>query len=160
MEPLWWLITALLMLAGLAGTVVPLIPGTVLILCGAVFHRLMLGPEHGAGWVTLVALTVLMLLSQALDFLSGSLGAKYFGATRWGAIGAIIGGVVGIFFGILGLLVGPLAGALLGELLGGRGILPATRSTWGTLLGTGAGLLAKVLIALIMLGWFTLSLLF
>lgn len=158
METLWWILTILLMLIGLIGTVIPLIPGTILILAGAVLHRLALGPEHSVGWTTLGVLTFLMLVSQALEFLSGSLGAKYFGATRWGAIGGILGGIVGIFFGLVGLIAGPLIGVLIGELLGGQKILPATRSTWGTLLGTTAGMIGKVLIALIMIVWFAVAL--
>ena len=148
----------MLMLAGLAGTVIPLIPGTVLILAGAVLHRIALGAEQSVGWGTLAALTFLMLLSQALELLSGSLGAKYFGATRWGAIGGILGGIVGLFFGLVGLIAGPLLGVLIGELLGGQQILPATRSTWGTLLGTTAGMVGKVLIAILMIGWFVVAL--
>jgi len=158
METLWWILTVLLMLIGLAGTVIPLIPGTVLILAGAVLHRIALGAEHSVGWGTLAGLTFLMLVSQALELLSGSLGAKYFGATRWGAIGGILGGIVGLFFGLAGLIAGPLLGVLIGELLGGQEILPATRSTWGTLLGSTAGMIGKVLIALVMIAWFTVAL--
>ena len=158
MQTLWWILTILLMLVGLLGTVLPLVPGTALILTGAVLHRLALGAEHSVGWGTLLALTFLMLLSYALELLSGSLGAKYFGATRWGAIGGILGGIVGLFFGLLGLIAGPLLGVLIGELLGGQQILPATRSTWGTLLGTTAGMIGKVLIALLMIAWVTVAL--
>jgi len=158
MQTFWWIVTGLLMLIGLVGTVIPLLPGTVLILTGAVLHRITLGAEHSVGWGTLVGLTVLMLLSHALELLSGSLGAKYFGATRWGALGGILGGIVGLFFGLPGLIAGPLLGVLIGELLGGQEILPATRSTWGTPLGTTAGMFGKVLIALVMIGWFVVAL--
>ena len=159
MQILWWTLSILLIVTGLICTVVPLLPGTFLIFLGALFHKLMLGPEHSVSWVTIAGIGVLMVIGQALDFLSGSLGAKYFGATRWGAIGGIIGGVVGIFFGILGLLVGPLVGVLIGELLGGRGLVPSARSTWGTLLGTGAGLVIKAVLAVAMVAWFTIALL-
>lgn len=157
MPALWWTITLFLMLAGLIGTVVPLLPGSIIILGAAVLHRVMLGPAQSVGWSTLVALTVLMLLSQALDFVSGSLGAKYFGATRWGAIGGILGGVTGIFFGLPGIFLGPLIGVLLGELLGGQGLLPAGKSTWGTLLGTAAGIAGKLVIGVVMILWFLLA---
>ncbi len=153
----WWCLTLLLMLIGLIGTVVPLLPGSVIILAAAVLHYLMLGAEHSAGWFTLIGLTVLMLLSQALDIVSGSIGAKWFGATRWGAIGGILGGVVGIFFGIIGIFVGPIVGVLVGELLGGKGILPAGRSTWGTLLGTTAGMIGKFVIGVVMIVWFLVA---
>ena len=61
-----------------------------------------------------------MLLAQALDIVSGSLRAKWFGASRWGAVGGILGAIVRLFFGIIGLFVGPLIGAFAGELLGGK----------------------------------------
>jgi uncharacterized protein YqgC (DUF456 family) len=154
MDALWWTLTVLLMLVGLVGTVVPLIPGSVLILCGAVLNHFTL---HTIGWGTLVALTILMLIAQALDIVSGSLGAKWFGATRWGAIGALAGGIIGLFFGLPGIFIGPLLGALVGELLGGKGLLPAGRSTWGTLLGTTAGILGKVGIGFTMIAWFIVA---
>jgi hypothetical protein len=154
MDILWWTLTVLLMLVGLVGTVLPLIPGSVLILCGAVLNHFTL---QSVGWGTLLALTVLMLIAQALDIVSGSLGAKWFGATRWGAIGALLGAVIGLFFGLPGIFLGPLVGALLGEILGGKGILPAGRSTWGTLLGTTAGIVAKLGIGLAMIVWFVVA---
>ena len=116
---------------GLAGALVPLIPDTPLILAAAVLQHFLFAP-HGVGWSTLIGLCVLMLCSLVLDLLSGSVGAKYFGATRWGAIGGIVGAARGLFFGLAGIFLGPLAGVLLGELLGGKGLLPAGRSAWGT----------------------------
>lgn len=154
MDVLWWLATILLMAAGLVGTIVPLVPGTVLILCGAVLAHFSL---HVIGWPTLLVLTLLMVLAQLLDILSGAVGAKYFGATRWGAIGGILGAIVGLFFGLPGIFIGPIVGALAGELLGGRGILPAGRSSWGTFLGTTAGMVGKFLIGSAMILWFAVA---
>lgn len=148
----------ILIFAGLLGTVIPMLPDTILIFAGAFLHRLMLGPVHSVSWTTVIVLGILTIVAHGLDFLSGSLGAKYFGATRWGAMGGVLGAIVGLFFGLPGVIVGPLAGVLLGELVGGRGLAPATRSTLGTLLGTGAGMLAKGAIALIMVGWFFIAL--
>ena len=153
MHALWWTLILLLMLAGLCGTIVPLLPDTPLIVAAAVLHHFLFG-ARGASWTTLLVLTLLMLVGLALEFVSGSLGAKYFGATRWGAVGGMLGASAGIFYGPIGLLVGPLAGVLLGELLGGQGLLPAGRSTWGTFLGTLAGIVGKFVIALLMIGWF------
>ena len=142
------------MLVGLAGTVVPLVPGTILILCGAVLNHFAL---HSIGWQTLVVLTGMMIVAQALDLVSGSLGAKWFGATRWGAIGGILGAIVGLFFGLIGIFVVPLLGALIGELLGGKGFLPAGRSSWGTVLGTTAGIIGKFIVGLLMIVWFLIA---
>ena len=156
MHALWWTLILLLMAGGLCGTIVPLLPDTPLIVAAAVLHHFIFG-DHGASWTTILVLTFLMLVSLALDFVSGSMGAKYFGATRWGAIGGFLGAIIGIFYGPIGLFVGPLAGVLLGELLGGQGILPAGRSTWGTFLGTVAGMAGKFAIAILMIGWFLVA---
>jgi uncharacterized protein len=157
MHALWWTLTILLMLVGLVGTVVPLLPGTTIILAAAVLHHFTSGSGQSVGWWTLSALAVLTLLSFALELVSGSMGAKYFGATRWGAIGGILGGIVGLFFGVIGIFAGPLIGVLTGELLGGKGILPAGKSTWGTLLGTAAGMIGKLLIGTVMIVWFLIA---
>lgn len=154
MDALWWTLTILLMVVGLAGTVLPLIPGSILIFGGALLNFLTL---ESIGWTTLIALAVLMILTQALDILSGSLGAKWFGATRWGAIGGILGAIIGLFFGLIGIFVGPLIGALLGELLGGKGLLPAGKSSWGTVVGTTAGIVGKLALGLMMVLWFTIA---
>lgn len=154
---LWWSLTLGLMLIGLVGTIAPFIPGPAIIFGAAVFHHWMVGPEHSAGWVTLGGLLVLTLAALALDVISGSLGAKWFGATWWGVFGGIVGGIVGLFFGLPGLLVGPLLGVMIGEIVGGKGLLPAGKSTWGTVLGTTAGIVVKLIIGLIMIGWFLIA---
>ena len=155
--PLWWTLTLALMLVGLAGTILPLLPGTTIILGAAILHHFMLGEAHSVGWWTIGGLGVLTVLSFGIDFVSGSLGAKWFGATRWGAIGGIVGALVGVFFFPLGLFLGPMIGVLLGELLGGKELLPAGKSTWGTLLGTTAGMIGKVGVGVAMIAWFLVA---
>lgn len=157
MTALWWTLTLLVMFAGLIGTVVPLLPGTTVILAAAVGHHLLLGPAHSVGWWTIGGLAALTVLSFVVDFVSGAAGAKYFGATRWGALGGIVGAIVGLFFGIIGIFVGPLIGVLVGELLGGKGVLPAGKSTWGTFLGTTAGMVCKLAIGTLMIAWFLVA---
>ena len=159
MTVFWWVFTLLLMLFGLVGSVLPWIPGAVIIFAAAVIHYIFL-PGQSVGIPTLIALGVLMIIALILDVLSGSLGAKWFGASRWGAIGGIVGTVVGMFFGLPGVFIGPIVGVLVGELLGGRGILPAGRSTWGSFLGTAAGMIGKVGIAFLMIVWFLIAALF
>lgn len=160
MATLWWLLTVLLMLAGLVGTFVPMIPGSALIFLGALVHWAAFGSAAGVGPVTLVGLFFLMVLGQVLDFLSGSMGAKYFGATRWGIWGGIVGAIVGLFFGLPGLILGPVLGVLLAEIfLGRQPFAPAARSTWGTLLGSAVGLMIKAVLALVMIGWFVIAVL-
>lgn len=157
MELFWWLITIVLFALGLIGAVVPLLPGTTIILAAAIIHRLMLGPEKSVGWPTLGILFLLTVVTYAIDFLSGYFGAKYFGATKWGMFGAMIGALVGIFFGFIGLFVGPVIGAIAGEFIAGKQLVDAGRAGWGSLLGNFAGMLGKLAIALVMIVLFLVN---
>jgi uncharacterized protein YqgC (DUF456 family) len=150
MELFWWLITIVLFAVGLIGTVLPVIPGTTIILAAAVIHRIMLGAEKSVGWWSIAILALLTLLSYLLDFLSGYFSAKYFGATKWGMFGAVLGAIVGLFFGIIGLFVGPVIGAVAGEFIAGKRMIEAGRAGWGSLLGNLGGMIGKLVIGLTM----------
>ena len=157
MTSFWWTLTLILMLIGLVGAVIPLLPGTTIILAAAILHRLMLGEARSIGWFTIGGLTFLTVISYGIEFFSSSVGAKKFGATRWGAFGGVLGTIIGLFFGLPGVFIGPLVGVLLGELIGGRGLLPAGKSAWGSFLGNTAGLVLNLIIAGTMIGWFLLA---
>src|SRR6266536_2193081 len=120
MELFWWSLTVILFAVGLIGTVLPVFPGTIIILAGALLHRLMLGPEKSIGWGIIAVLVLLTVASYVLDFLSGYFGARYFGATKWGMFGALLGALIGIFFGIAGLFIGTVVGAVTGEFVAGK----------------------------------------
>ena len=150
MELFWWLITIVLFAVGLIGTVLPVIPGTTIILAAAVIHRIMLGAEKSVGWWSIAILVALTLLTYLLDFLSGYFGAKYFGATKWGMFGAVLGAIVGLLFGVIGLFVGPVIGAVAGEFIAGKRMIDAGRAGWGSLLGNLSGMIGKLLIGLTM----------
>jgi uncharacterized protein len=154
MELFWWFIAVILMAVGLIGTVVPVLPGTTIILGAAILHRVALGPQRSCGLSALIALAALTLVSYALDAGAGYLGAKRFGATRWGVCGGIIGGIIGLFFGLPGLFLGPVVGAIAGELISGKRLVKAGRAGWGTILGTLAGVIAKIFIGLAMVAIF------
>lgn len=161
LDTLWWTLTILLIVIGVVGTLLPLLPGSTLILAGAVLYKLTLdATTDNLSWWTIAGLLVLVIITYVIDFISGAVGAKYFGATRWGAVGGIIGAIVGLFFGLPGIFIGPLAGVLIGEIIGGKELVSAGKSTWGTLLGTTAGMVAKLAIALTMVAWFGLALYF
>ncbi|PYL05919.1 MAG: DUF456 domain-containing protein [Verrucomicrobia bacterium] len=142
---------------GLIGAVVPILPGTTIILAAAIIHRLMLGAEKSIGWKTIVVLVLLTLVSYAFDFLGSYFGAKYFGATKWGAFGAITGAVIGLFFGIIGLFTGPVIGAVAGELIAGKRMIDAGRAGWGSLLGNLSATIGKLVIALAMITIFLVN---
>ncbi len=157
MELFWWLVTIALFAVGLIGTVVPIFPGTTIILAAAILHRVMVGAEKSIGWPVMAVLVLLTLATYALDFFAGYFGAKHFGATKWGMFGAAIGAIAGIFFGIIGLFVGPVIGAVAGEFIGGKRMVAAGRAGWGSLLGNLGGMIAKLIIALAMITIFLVS---
>ncbi|MGI8819346.1 MAG: DUF456 domain-containing protein [Chthoniobacterales bacterium] len=157
MNLLWWFAAVVVMALGLIGSVLPVVPGTTIILAAAIVHRILAGPENGVGWWALGGLVLLTLLSYALDALAGYWGAKYFGATKWGVIGAVLGGIAGIFTGLVTLLVLPIVGAVLGELIAGQRLIKAGKAGWGTLLGNLAGTVGKLAIALAMIVLFLLN---
>jgi uncharacterized protein YqgC (DUF456 family) len=153
-----YVIGAILVLVGLAGIVLPALPGLPLVFAGMVLAA---WAEHFTriGISTLVALGVLTLLSLAVDFWAAALGAKRVGASRLAIAGAVIGTIAGLFFGIVGVFIGPFCGALLGELVHGRRLDPAavgqaTKVGVGTWLGIVLGIALKLTLALAMLALF------
>lgn len=154
-----WLVTSCLLLAGLVGCVLPVLPGHLIILIGVIAHRLMSGPEEsGLKWWSFLILVVLMAVSQAFEMVSGAAGAKWFGGTRWGVIGALVGSIAGLFFLPIGLLAGPLAGAVVFEMaFAKKETKPAMVSGVGSVVGTVAGMGFKIVIGVAMIGWFLLD---
>jgi uncharacterized protein YqgC (DUF456 family) len=154
MELFWWFLVIVLFAVGLIGTIVPALPGTTIILAAAVIHRMALGVDKSIGWKTIVVLVLLTLLSYLFDFLGSYFGARRFGATKWGAFGAIVGALIGLFFGAIGLFAGPVIGAVAGEIVGGKRMIDAGRAGWGSLLGNLGATVAKLIIGLAMIAIF------
>jgi len=149
-----WMATISLLLLGLVGTLVPFLPGHLILFFAAVAHWLMLRQDSGVEWWTFVVLGVLLILSQLFEFLSGAAGTRWFGGTRWGAAGALIGGIVGIFFIPLGLILGPLIGSMFCEFVfAKKEVRPATISGVGSVLGTVAGMVIKIIVGVLMIVW-------
>ncbi len=158
METLWWTVSLVLIALGLLGAVFPVLPDSLLILAGAFLHHFTIRPDHTVGWWTLGILMALCIAAHIVDFVAGAVGARRFGASKWGAFGGFVGAIVGLFFFPVGLFLGPVLGALCAEIVfAGRSVGPAVRSGWGTLLGTTAGMIGKVVIDLAMVAIFLWS---
>ncbi len=154
---LWWILSAALIVVGLAGTVLPALPGTVLVLAGIVlgawiddFARVSVG--------TVAFVSVLAVIAWVLDYVAGLLGARRAGASKQAIIGAAVGTVVGLFMGLVGVLFMPLVGAAIGEYIAQKDQQRAVKVGVATWLGIMAGLIAKVVIAFVMIGVFVVAL--
>lgn len=156
---LLWFLAVALIAAGLAGTVLPALPGTALVLAGIVVGAWIDGfAKVGAG--TLAVIGLLAVLAWVLDYVAGLLGAKKAGASRQALVGAALGTVAGLFMGIVGVLFMPLVGAAIGEYLARRDHGHAMRVGLATWIGIMVGLLAKVVLAFVMIGVFVVALVF
>jgi len=141
------------MVAGLAGSVLPFLPGPPLIFAGALVYA------FATNWMPigigrLAILGVLAVLAYALGHAASALGAKRFGGSRWAVVGALVGAVIGIFFGPIGLLFGPVIGAVAGEFLKSGDLEVSTRSGVGALVGMAVGVAANLSLAIVMVGLF------
>ena len=150
---LLWLIVTLLVAAGLAGTVLPALPGAPLVFLGLLLGA-WIGDFQAVGWVTIGILAALAALAWLVDFLAGAAGARYLGATSRAFWGAALGAVVGIFFGLPGMLLGPFIGAMAGELSAGRGLAQSGRAGLGAWLGLVVATAAKLALVFLMIGVF------
>jgi len=144
------------MCVGLAGSVLPGIPSTPLVMLAAIGHRLWFGPASASN-LALVILGGLTGLSLVMDYLASMYGAKRLGSTWRGVVGAVVGGLIGIFFAFPGIIVGPFLGALMFEMLGGREWKDAARAGLGAVIGLFVGALGKLACCVAMIGLFAFS---
>lgn len=141
----------LLILVGVAGTIVPALPGIPMIFAGAWLIGYMEDYQY-FGWGTLIALGVLTVISLIIDWVSQTMGAQKAGATKLGLSGAFLGTIIGIPFGLVGIFLFPVLGAFIGEMIGHRDMRKAGKVSWATWIGMIAGIVAKLAIAFIMIG--------
>ena len=149
-------LSALLVLLGIVGTVLPLLPGIALVFAG-LFLAAWAEDFTRVGAVALTLIGSLALLAFVVDFVASLLGAKRAGASPQALIGATLGAIVGLFLGIPGLILGPFVGAVGGEFLARRELLQAGKVGLGTWIGLVVAAVAKVVIAFLMIATFLAS---
>ena len=155
---LWYTVAGVLVVVGLAGTLLPVLPGVPLVFAG-MWLAALAGDYSRIGAWTVGLLGVLAGLAILLDLLAGMLGARRVAASPAALWGAMIGTVVGLFFGLPGLLLGPFVGALVGELRTGGTIRRSTHVGIATWIGLLFGTIAKIALSFTMLGIFVAALL-
>jgi len=156
LDALWWLLAAVLVGIGIAGSVLPALPGVPLVFAGLLLAA-WAGDFQQVTWITLVVLGLLTAISFVIDVVATAAGAKRVGATRLAVAGAALGTIGGLFLGLPGLILGPFVGAVAGEMISHGKMDQATRAGLATWMGLIFGTLAKLALIFAMLGVFALA---
>ena len=146
-----WIAGVLLVAVGLAGIVLPALPGVPLVFLGVVLIAWADGFTKIGGW-TLGVCGALTILGVGVDYLAGAAGAKKMGATKWGVLGAVVGIIPGLFFGLPGMILGPAIGAVAFEYWKNPDFKAASKAGAGVMIGFAIGIVAKCALALAILG--------
>ncbi len=152
-----WIVAVLLILVGVAGTILPALPGVPLIF-GGVLLAAWIDDFQRISVVTVVVLAVLAVIGIVIDYVAAAISAKRAGASKQGIIGAAIGTVAGVFTGLWGLLFMPLVGAAVGEFLAHKDAFRAGKVGAATWFGLLVGTAIKLAIAFTMVGVFIAAL--
>ena len=156
MITLLWAVAILLVLAGLAGTILPALPGAPLVFVGLLIAA-WIDHFQKVGWFTLILLFLLMLLTFVIEIAAAGMGAKRVGASKMAVFGAAVGTIVGLFFSLPGLILGPFVGAVAGEYLSRRDLRQAGRVGVGTWIGFVIGVAGKMALIFMMIGVFVFA---
>ena len=159
MTILLWILGVAMVAIGLAGIVLPALPGHMLILGGLVVAAWADGFRHVSGW-TLGVIGVIALASYGIDFVSAAVSTKKLGASRRAMAGAAIGTLGGLFFGLPGLIAGPFVGAVIGELTATKDLRQAGRAGVAATIGLAVATAVKVAFAFVMIAVFAAAFLF
>lgn len=153
-----WLLAVILMLVGVAGTVLPALPGVAFVLAAIVLGAWIDDFARVPAWVV-VFCAVLAIIAWVTDYLATVLGAKRAGASTLALVGAAVGTVVGLFMGLVGVLFMPFVGAVAGELIARQRAPQAVKVGLATWLGLLVGTVVKVVLVFTMIGVFLAALL-
>ena len=157
-----WSITAfvyILLIVGAVGSFIPVVPGPLLAGVG-IFCVKVFAPDFPVSWGLAVASLVVAVLAQLVDFVATWLGAKKFGATWRGVLGAFVGVIAGMFIPppLFWIFVAPLVFALLFEWIGGASLKNATRAGVGAFIGSTLSSVLKFVMMVLLAAWFTFGL--
>ena len=152
-----WIAVVLLIAAGVAGSVLPALPGTALVLAGIVLGAWLDDFTRVKWWVVAI-IAVLAIIAWVTDYFATVLGARKAGASKLAIIGAALGTVAGIFMGLVGVLFMPFVGAAVGEYLAQKNTRQAAKVGLATWLGLLVGTIVKLVLVFMMIGIFIVAL--
>ncbi len=157
MTSLLWIAAVALIAIGVAGTILPAIPGVTLVFLGMLLGAWIDGFARIPVWLVVI-FALLTAVAWAVDYFAAAAGAKRAGASKLAVVGAMVGTVAGIFTGFIGLLFMPLVGAAVGEFIAQRDLRRAGTVGVATWLGLLVGTAIKVAIVFAMIGAFVVAL--
>ena len=150
-----WILCAVLTMTGLAGMLLPVVPGAPLLFLGLLVGAWAEDFRYVGLW-TLLLLAGMVALTSVVEYVASIVGVNRYGGSKRAMAGAVVGGILGMFFGIPGILLGPFVGAVLGELSLQRTLDQAGRAGFGTIVGLAVGVAGKLAIGIAMIGLFLL----
>jgi uncharacterized protein len=152
MDVLWLVLGSLLMIVGLAGCVLPFLPGPPLCYVGLLIQQLQADPPYTTKFLLIWG--VITVVITGLDYVIPVYGTKKFGGTKYGMWGCMIGLFAGLWFGPLGIIIGPFAGAFVGELMSNSSSDQAFKAAIGSFIGFLVGTLLKLVACFVMIWYF------
>jgi uncharacterized protein YqgC (DUF456 family) len=155
MDVIWITLGIVLMLAGLAGCILPFLPGPPLCFVALLIQQMKSDPPFSSKflWIWLAVTTLVVVL----EYIIPVYGTKRYGGTRFGMWGCMIGLIFGFWFGPLGIIIGPFLGALVGELIGNANSDLALRAAFGSFIGFLVSTLLKLIVCFVMTYYFIVS---
>jgi len=158
LEGITIVIGSILMLLGLAGSVLPILPGPPLSFIGLFLLALL---KHFSPPLTptlVIILAIVTILVIVMDYIIPLLGAKKYGASKWGVWGSVLGMAIGIFWSPFAMLLGAFIGAVVVEWLVGKKKVEALRAGWGVVMGTLFATILRLGVSGMMTYYFVLAL--
>jgi uncharacterized protein YqgC (DUF456 family) len=156
LDVLTWCLTITLMVIGLVGVIVPLLPGTTLILAAAILHKLLLPAD--LSWMAVGFVALFWLFSILADFGGVIVGTRLFGGSKWGMAGASGGALVGIFISLPALLLGTVFGAMAAEkFIARKSGRESLKAGVGAATGFIISTMARCACAVVMIGLFAIA---
>jgi uncharacterized protein YqgC (DUF456 family) len=157
MDILWIVLGIIMLLLGIAGSIVPALPGPPLCFVGLLLQQFKSVPPFTATFLWLWAGVVVVLV--VLDYVTPVYGTKKWGGSKLGIWGSTIGLIAGMWFGPVGIFLGPFVGAFIGEVIANKSMRQAWKAALGSFIGFLVGTLLKIIACFIMTYYFIMSLL-
>jgi len=152
-------IGAILILLGLLGSVLPVLPGPTLSFIGLFLVALVRHFSPPLTPTLIIFMLIITIVVTVMDYFIPLIGAKKYGTSKWGIYGSIAGMIIGVFFSPLGMLLGALIGAVLAEWMVSRKEKQALKAGWGIFIGSIFGSILKLVVSGIMAYYFIIAVL-